>query len=101
MVVVVVVVVVAVEEEVVTGVVKGKEVWVDKVISLCVVGGKVKVVDSVSSSAVVVAACVEVAVVEAAAGCAGAEGGVSWVVIVESGLVVGASVAGFGASVLE
>lgn len=78
LVVVVVPVVVVVEEEVVTGVVKGAEVWGDKVVSFCVVGGKVelrKKVDSVSSSGVVVAACVEVAVVEAAVGCIGVEVG--------------------------
>ncbi len=94
------------EEEVVSGVVKDGEVWGDKVISLCVIGGKVepeKWVDSVSCPGVVVAACVEVAVVEVVAGCIGAEVGAAWVVtvIVEVGLVVEASVAGFGASVLE
>lgn len=36
------VVVVAAEEEEVTGVVKGTVVWGDKVVSLCVVGGKVE-----------------------------------------------------------
>lgn len=36
------VVVVAAEEEVITGVVKGTEVWGDEVVSLCVVGGKVE-----------------------------------------------------------
>lgn len=105
-VVVVVVVVAEAEEEVVSGVVKGGEVRGGKVISLCVVGGKVepeKWVDSVSCPGVVVAACVEVAIVEAVAGCIGAEVGAAWVVmvIVEVGLVAEASVVGFGASVLE
>lgn len=74
---------------------------------LSVVGGKVdpeKTVDSVSSSsAVVVAACVGLAVVGAAVGGVGARVRVAWVVmvIVEVGLAVGASVAGFGTSVLE
>lgn len=59
--------------------------------------------DSVSSSDVVVAAPVEVATVESVVGCIGVEVGAAWVVmvIVEAGLVVEASVAGFGASVLE
>lgn len=74
--------------------------------SLCVLGGKVEPeekVDSVSSSGVVVAACVEVAVVGAAVECIGAEVKAAWVVmvIVEAGVVVEASVAGFGAGLLE
>lgn len=60
-------------------------------------------VDSVSSSGVVVAACVAVAVVGAAGGAVGAELGATWVVtvIVEVGAVVEASVAGFVAGLLE
>lgn len=59
--------------------------------------------DSVSSSDVVVAAQVEVAAVESVVGCIGVEVGPARVVmvIVEAGLVVEASVAGFGASVLD
>lgn len=77
---------------------------------LSVVGGKVnpeKMVDSVSSSsaaaAVVVAACVGLAVVGAAVGGVGARVRAAWVVMViaEVGWAVGASVAGFGTSVVE
>lgn len=69
-------------------------------------GGKVEpeeYVDSVSSSGVVVAACVVGAVVGAAGGCIGAELGAAWVVmvIVEGGAVVEDSVAGFVAGLLE
>lgn len=57
----------------------------------------------VSSSGVVVAACVEISGVEAVVGCIGTEVGAAGVVmvIVEVGLVVEASVVGFGASVIE
>ena len=106
--VVAVVVVVVVEEEVAEGVVKDGEVWWEVTI-LSVVGGKVdpeKMVDSVSSSsaaAVVVAACVGLAVVGAAVGGVGARVRAAWVVMViaEVGWAVGASVAGFGTSVVE
>ncbi len=101
----VVVVVVVVEEDAVTGVVNGREVWGGEVISFSVVGDRVgpEEKDSVSSSGVVVAACVEVTVVEAAVGGIGTEVGAEWVVmvIVVVGLVVEASVAWFGASVLK
>lgn len=95
MVVVEVVEVVVAAEEVVKGVVKGK------VVRLCVVGGKVelkKEVDLISSSGVVVAACSEVAVVEAAVECNGAEVGAAYVVMVA--VKVEVSVVGFGASEL-
>lgn len=103
--VVVVVVVVVAEEGVVSGVVKGGEVWGDKVISLCVAGGKVeaeKKVGSVFSSGVVAAACVEVAGVEAVVGCIGAVVRAAWVVmvVVEDGMVVEGSVAVFDVCVL-
>ena len=69
------------------------------------VGGKVvdKTVDSGSSCGVVVAACVEVAMVEAAVGCTGAEVRAAEVEmdIVEVGLLAEDSVAAFGANVLE
>ena len=74
-------------------------------VSLCVVGGTVEPdkVGSVSSSGVVVAASVEVAIVEAVVGSTGAEVGAAWVVMVIGAVVVAVetSVLGFGANVLR
>lgn len=74
-------------------------------VSLCVVGGTVEPdkVGSVSSSGVVVAASVEVAIVEAVVGSTGTEVGAAWVVMVIGAVVVAVetSVLGFGANVLR
>lgn len=88
------------EDEVVIGVVKGKEE--DKVVRLCIVGGKVEPeekVDSVFCSSVVVVACMVVAVEEASVGCVGDTVWAAWVVMesVDAGLMVDASVVGFDA----
>lgn len=89
--------------DVVSRLVNGREVLGDKVMSLCVLGGNVepeKTVDSVCSSGVVAAACVNITVVGAAVGSVGAVVGGAWAVvfIVEVGAVVEA---GFGAGLLE
>lgn len=88
-------------EEVVTGVVTVTEVREGKVVSVCMEGGKVKLkkeVDSISSSGVVVVAWVEVAFVEVAVECIGAEAEAAYVVTVVVKDEV--SAVGLGANVL-
>lgn len=93
--------VVVAAEEVVTGVATVTEVREGKVVSVCVEGGKVelkKEVDSISPSGVVEAGWVEVAFMDVAVECIGAEVEAAYVVMVV--VKVEVSVVGFGASVL-